>query len=146
MLKNLIFIVFIILVAASCKAKKMNQYKMIENSRERHGKWKEEYSSADGKFTSIGKYKKGEKVGVWKTTFQDKLYQKDRVRKSITKTKVFYPNGKLMEKGQSKVEVSDTERHWFYFGDWKYYDENGKLEYIKKYEDGKYFDSIFVKK
>lgn len=125
----------------------MNQYKMLsDKSQQRHGKWKLEYSGADGKYRDIGRYRKGERVGVWRTIFQDKLYQKDKIRKSITKTKVYYPNGKLMEKGQSRVDVSDNERHWYYFGNWKFYDENEKLKYIKKYVEGRPVDSISVVK
>ena len=57
-------------------------------------------------------------------------------------TKLYHLNGKIMEKGQSKLDVSDVQRHWYYFGDWKYYDEKGKLKYIKKYANGKKIDSI----
>ena len=69
-------------------------------------------------------------------------YQKDKIRKSVTNTKLYYPNGKIMEKGQSKLDISDAERHWYYFGDWKYFGENGNLKYIKRYADGKKIDSI----
>ncbi|MCX8523754.1 hypothetical protein OF897_07435 [Chryseobacterium formosus] len=121
----------------------MNQYMKIDSkTQKRHGKWKEEYSSDQGALIAVGKYKKGEKVGVWKTTFQDKLYQKDKIRKTVTKTKLYFPNGNVMERGQSKLDISESQRHWYYFGDWKYYDENGKLKYIKKYADGKKVDSI----
>ncbi|NMR34011.1 hypothetical protein HIO71_07275 [Chryseobacterium aquaticum] len=47
-----------------------------------------------------------------------------------------------MQSGQSKMDVSKNERHWYYFGDWKSYNEKGNLQYIKKYEDGKKVDSI----
>ena len=47
-----------------------------------------------------------------------------------------------MEKGMSKVDISTNERHWYYFGDWKYYDEQGNLKYIKKYDKGKKVDSL----
>lgn len=143
MIKNFLLLGLTFFVFTSCNTKKMNQYVKVENKwQKRHGKWKEEYSSDQGSLTAIGKYKMGEKVGVWKTTFEGKLYQKDKIRKNITKTKLYYPNGKIMETGQSKLDISDAQRHWYYFGDWKYYDENGKLKYIKKYADGKKVDSI----
>lgn len=145
MLKNLLLTLFSIFIFVSCKTE-LNQYIRIDSkTQKRHGKWKEEYSVENGKLTAIGKYKKGEKVGVWKTTFQDKLYQKDKIRKSVTKTKLYFPNGKIMQRGQSRFDISENERHWYYFGDWKYYDENGKLKYIKKYADGKKIDSISFK-
>lgn len=47
-----------------------------------------------------------------------------------------------MEQGQTKLDILKTDRHWYYFGDWKYYDENGKLRYVKKYENGDKIDNI----
>jgi len=143
MMKNIIPALLSIFVFISCKTKEMNQYKKFpDKTQKRHGKWKEEYSSDQGVLIAIGKYKNGEKVGIWKTTFEDKLYQKDKIRKSVTNTKLYYPNGKKMEKGQTKLDISDAERHWYYFGDWKYFGENGNLKYIKRYADGKKIDSI----
>ncbi|WP_228376033.1 toxin-antitoxin system YwqK family antitoxin [Chryseobacterium aquaticum] len=141
-MQKISLILLIVLLLASCNTK-MNQYiKDEKNVSKRHGKWKEEYSSDQGVLIAIGKYKNGEKVGIWKTTFEDKLYQKDKIRKNVTKTKLYHPNGKIMEKGQSKLDISDAERHWYYFGDWKYFGENGNLKYIKRYADGKKIDSI----
>lgn len=132
----------VLLIAVSCQSK-MNQYiKNEHNVSKRHGKWKEEYSSDEGTLVAVGKYKKGEKVGTWKTTLNNQLFQKDKIGKGITKTKVYHPNGKLMEQGQSRLDISKNEHHWYYFGDWKYYDEKGNLRYIKKYADGKKVDSI----
>lgn len=132
----------IFLVLVSCKTK-TNQYVTDEKKvSKRDGKWKEEYSADEGTLNAIGKYKMGEKVGVWKMTLNGRRYQKDVIRKDITKTKRYFPNGKIMEKGKSKIEISDRERHWFYDGPWKYYDESGKLLYIKVYHQGQKTDSI----
>jgi antitoxin component YwqK of YwqJK toxin-antitoxin module len=129
----------------SCKTK-INQYVKDEHDTDkRNGKWREEYSSNEGVLMATGKYKKGEKIGVWKIFSNDKLFQKDKIRRDITKTKKYFPNGKIMEKGQSKLEISQHERHWFYFGDWKFYNDRGELLYIKKYFNGNKTDSISFK-
>ncbi|WP_294278086.1 hypothetical protein [uncultured Chryseobacterium sp.] len=138
--------VLIVLCMASCTTK-MNQY--VEDDHhvsKRHGKWKEEYSADEGTLVAIGKYRNGEKTGTWKTFLGNKLYEKNKIRKDVTKTKRYYPNGKLMESGQSKLEVSDRERHWFYFGPWKYYTQEGRLSYIKIYKKGSKTDSISMAK
>lgn len=142
-----IFIVLVVsLFTFSCQMK-MNQYiKVSEKSQKRHGKWKEEYSTNEGTLVAVGRYKKGEKVGVWKTYFDNKLYQKENIRKDITKIKRYFPTGTIMEKGQTKLEISQHERHWFYSGDWKYYDDKGNLLYIKKYYKGSKTDSIPARK
>lgn len=135
-----------LLMIVSCKTK-MNQYIKDENKvNRRQGKWKEEYSSNDGILTAVGRYKKGEKVGVWKTYLDHQLFQRDKIGRKLTKVKVYYQNGKLMEQGQTRLDISKNGRHWYYFGDWKYYDKKGNLSYIKKYADGKKTDSISFKK
>ncbi|WP_312090016.1 hypothetical protein [Chryseobacterium sp.] len=133
---------FMLICLFSCN-QKINQYiKVPGKAQQRHGKWVEHYPAIEGEMTASGKYKNGEKIGVWKTIYQNKLYQKDVTRNNVTKTKVYHPNGKIMEKGMSKVDISTNERHWYYFGDWKYYDEQGNLKYIKKYDKGKKVDSL----
>ena len=42
--------------------------------------------------------------------------------------------------------LKKTENNWYYYGDWKCYDENGKLETIKKYDNGKKTDSVAIKR
>lgn len=150
-MKKIFILLLVLLSVVSCKTK-MNQYIKDENKvSKRDGKWKEEYSSDDGVLTAIGKYDKGEKKGVWKTyfdtkDFKHKLYQKDKIKKGLIKTRRYFPNGKIMEEGQSKLDISKDQRHWYYFGDWKYYNDKGELLYIKKYHDGKKADSISYKK
>ncbi|WP_307449152.1 MULTISPECIES: hypothetical protein [Chryseobacterium] len=141
-MKKIILFILMLAFLASCTSK-MNQYiKDDHNVNKRHGKWKEEYSADDGTMVALGKYRNGEKTGTWKTYLGNRLYEKNKIRKDITRTKRYYPDGKLMESGQSKLEVSDHERHWFYFGPWKYYNKEGKLSYIKIYNNGNKTDSI----
>lgn len=145
-MKKIFITTLLLLLTMSCQTK-MNQYvKVGEKSKKRHGKWKEEYPTNEGTLVAVGKYKKGEKVGVWKTYFDNKLYQKEHIRKNITKIKRYFPTGTIMEKGQTRLEISQNERHWFYSGDWKYYDDKKNLRYIKKYEKGKITDSISFNK
>ncbi len=142
---KLLFLLYCVFFV-SCKTK-INQYVKDDNStNKRNGKWEEEYASDEGTLISIGKYKKGEKIGIWKTFLNHQLFQKDKIRKDITKTKRYFPDGKMMEQGQSKFDISKEERHWFYFGDWKFYNDQGELLYIKKYFNGNKTDSISFKK
>lgn len=126
---------------------KLNQYSKDEHQvNKRNGKWGEEYSADEGTLVATGKYQAGEKKGTWKTPFNGRKYQKDVIRKEVTKIKKYFPNGSIMEKGQSRLEISDRERHWYYFGPWKYYDEKGKLLYVKNYRLGQKSDSISMVK
>jgi hypothetical protein len=60
----------------------MNQYSKDEkNVSKRHGKWKEEYSSDEGTLIAVGKYKNGEKAGIWKTTLNNQLFSERQDQK-----------------------------------------------------------------
>lgn len=146
MLKNFLLTLLSIFVFVSCQTKTNQYIKISDKVQKRHGKWKEEYPTEEGTLIATGRYKMGEKVGVWKTYLGDKLYQTEKIRRKKIKMFVYYKNGNIMERGQSKLDISETERHWYYFGDWKFYDENGKLKYIKKYTDGKKKDSVSLNK
>lgn len=146
MLKNFLLTLLSILVFVSCQTKTNQYIKISDKVQKRHGKWKEEYPTEEGTLITKGRYKMGEKVGVWKTFVGDKLYQKEKIGRKKTKMFVYHRNGNIMERGQTKLDISETERHWYYFGDWKFYDENGKLKYIKKYTDGKKIDSVSFNK
>ncbi|MDI5888981.1 hypothetical protein [Flavobacterium yafengii] len=43
------------------------------------------------------------------------------------------------------METSDKYAHWFYFGDWNFFNEDGKLITIKKYNNGESLSEIEIK-
>lgn len=138
---------FFLLTLISCK-NEVNQYQTVrKNVKLKTGKWVEKDDYPDQKYVSIGKYEKGEKTGVWKVYLNGALYQKDKFKDSITRTKFYYPDGKILKKGVSKTIEDHQSILWYYHGKWKFYDDNGKLEYIKiYYRDSNKTDSINIKK
>ncbi len=138
---------FLLLILYSCKPAKINQYKInVDKSRYRTGFWVEDESTDIGTVQSKGSYRKGNKIGTWKTYYQDHLIQKEKFKIDRSKVFVYHPNGKIHQRGQTKTEINVDNYHWFYYGDWKYYDETGQLQYIKKYENGNKIDSININK
>lgn len=122
---------------------KVNQYQKISNTlRVKTGKWVIEDHYPNENYKSAGRYKVNEKVGVWRTYLNGKIYQKDRYKGNVICTKIFHPNGKLAQKGQSKTNTNKDSVVWFYFGKWSYYDDNGKLDHIKIFYKNKKSDSI----
>ena len=142
------FILFtaVLLISCSVKSSRFNKYVIDEKgNQKRNGMWIENSLSNNGELQEKGKYRNGEKVGLWKTSFEGKIYQKERFLKDYSKVKVYYPNGVLMQQGKTQTDVSEKERHWFYQGEWKFYDKNGKYIYSKFYDKGNKVDSAFVK-
>lgn len=136
------FLFAITFIFVSCVPVEINQYIKDGKIQKRDGKWIETNATEEGEFVSKGKYIKGDKVRVWRTYIDNEIYQKDVYRKDLIKTKIFHPNGRIKIKGHSTTEITDDYIHWFYTGDWKYYNEKGKLIYIKKYSKGKPLDSV----
>ena len=137
------FIFLVFLTSCMSQNDKINQYTKYENGvKQRNGAWEEKYSSDIGELKGIGKYKNGQKTGLWVTKFQNQIYQKERFRKNTSKVKIYHKNGVLREKGKTRTNENDSQIHWFYDGPWKIYDETGKHIYTKIYKNGSPIDSI----
>lgn len=111
--------------------------------------------SFDGKFVSVdsleylyvikGRHKKGVQVGKWKYYYNSILDRKEIYKGNTCFTKYFHKNRKLKQKGYTKIEYKKVETHWYYHGNWKYYNSKRKLIVIKNYQKGEFKDSLIIK-
>ena len=120
------------LLISGCKSKPVNQ--TIDKKKE--GIWIDNYEQDSIKYKSVEQYKHDEPVKKWKSYIDGKIYKTEKYKNGICTVKYYYKNGKLQSKGKTKIETDTNEMHWFYFGDWKFYSEKGKLIEIKKYNKG----------
>jgi antitoxin component YwqK of YwqJK toxin-antitoxin module len=125
---------FLILLLIGCKTAPVNQ----KVNKKRVGLWIEQYEIDSTKYKSVGKYKNGDPIKKWHYYSNDAINKKEIYRKNKCTVTYYHPNGNIQSKGKTKLTITGPEMHWFYFGDWKYYDENGKLISIKKYENGEF--------
>lgn len=117
----------------SCISCKINQTKHGEPV----GRWV--YTSEiDGKTEkTTGRYtRKGLQKGIWKYTYDGRLYKKEAFVGNTAFVTEYHPNGNIAAEGQTKLEASKDTLHWFYFGDWFWYDQKGKLKAVKNYYKG----------
>lgn len=103
---------------------------------QRHGRWKETYSDGNQEFKSVGRYDHGDEIRRWKYFQGGKKFKVERYRDSVCETTFFHRNGKIASQGITRVVLTEKERHWFYSGDWKHFDETGKLVLIRNYDEG----------
>ena len=143
MARFLLFVSAFVLLA-SC-SKKINQYVTQDKIKVRDGRWVEKDKDELGEYISKGKYKLGNKIGTWKTTYQGKRYHREKFKGNTSWIIFYHPNGKKMEEGASKVEHTSTYVNWYYDGLWKYYNEDGSLRTTKVF-DFKKADSTIVDK
>ena len=128
-----ITILCFLFLLTGCKIKPINQ----KINKKREGHWIEKYNQDSLEYKSIGKYKKGEPVKKWRYLVNNAIIKKEIYKRDICFTTFYHKNGKIQSKGKTKFVENKLEMHWFYLGKWKFFDENGKVILIKKYDEGK---------
>jgi antitoxin component YwqK of YwqJK toxin-antitoxin module len=137
-MKNVFIILCLTLSLIGCKTTPINQ----KENKKRIGLWIEEYSIDSTKYKSVGKYKNGDPTKKWLYYINNRISKKEIYRKNKCTITFYNKNGTIQSNGKTKTVVTGPEMHWFYYGDWKYFDENGKLISIKKFENGEFVSEI----
>ncbi|MET1055076.1 MAG: hypothetical protein ABWY16_07185 [Pedobacter sp.] len=107
------------------------------NNNVRVGKWITVYNLDKVIYKRVEHYKRGRERGTCKVYANHVLESKEKYRKDTCYTTFYYPDGKISSTGRStKKRELDGSLHWYYVGDWMYYDKNGKLELIRNYLNG----------
>ncbi|MWB94275.1 hypothetical protein GON26_07870 [Flavobacterium sp. GA093] len=140
-MRQFIILFFCGILLLGCKSKSINQ--KIDKKRE--GVWIDAYTQDSIVYKSIEHYKKDLPVKKWKSYINGKIYKTEKYKNGICTVKYYYENGKLQSKGKTRIDVSAAETHWFYFGDWKFYSDKGKLTEIKKYNNGELISEQKIK-
>ena len=135
-----LFTIIAIISILGCKSKS-NQ--MINHLRE--GRWIT-IDTLDVIYTIKGRYKKGIEIGAWRHFSNDRIVRKEKYSKNgICKIIFYHPNGKIMKKGNTKMENTTNETHWYYFGKWRFYNTKGGLDSVSVYKKENFTDSLKVK-
>ncbi len=132
-MRKIIIFVIVLFSMISCKT---NQ----TINKKREGRWIENYYLDSTKYKSVGYYKNDDPIKKWKYYLNNKLIKKD-----FCKTKFFYENRKLESKGKTQLDQNTKKLHWYYTGIWKYYNQQGKLTTIKKYNKGEFISEHTIK-
>lgn len=134
------FCIFFIIVftIVSCK---INQVK----NNERHGKWIDYNTVENVNYKTVGRFKKGIEKGSHRQFANKKLNRKEKYNNGICQTTYYYPNGKILSEGNTQLDLTEKEIHWYYQGEWKFYDEKGKLLGTKIYNKGNLINQTEIK-
>jgi antitoxin component YwqK of YwqJK toxin-antitoxin module len=127
---NFKFITTVLL--ACCSACKINRVR----DGARVGKWIERDTINAVAYKSIGRYRRDFEKGTWRKYADGQLIKKEIYGDSICHVLNYNNNGNISREGYTRLRVSGKETHWFYFGDWLSYDENGKLQSVDTYYEG----------
>lgn len=134
---------FIILLIIPVFCKSVNgqicsrQYNKFDKEKQRTGLWIEYYDIDKKSISAKIHYRKGSQRGIcwfYHQNGEPRLkwhYYPKRIR-----AKYYFENGKLEQKGWSKVEDEKGSVHYYWHGKWKFYDEERKLIRTTIYENG----------
>lgn len=138
LLYSTVILLISILFFLGCKTK-INQVK--NNLPE--GKWVM-IDTLEYPYITKGKYHKGKEIGTWKYTYNGKLDRKEKYKNGQCFTKFYYPNGKLMKKGYTQFDDNEKEAHWFYTGDWDFFNDKGQLVSVKTFDKGQMIKTLHL--
>lgn len=131
------FLILLLIVASSCKTNRTVNH-------ERVGKWVYKDTVNGILYKSKGKYKKSREIKTWRYFENGKLVKTEKYSDTICHIKTYDSKGRLSATGKSIIVDKGDETHWFLTGDWIFFDENGRIIGIKKYENGELISEIEI--
>jgi hypothetical protein len=131
-----------ILLLFGCKTNPINQ----KVAKKREGLWIENYSlDSASHYKSVGKYHHGDPIKKWKYYLNGKIIKKEVYKHNVCHTTTYHQNGRIQSKGLTKTTADTIQTHWFYTGEWKFYNDKGKLIGLKKYKEGELLSDTAIK-
>lgn len=103
-----------------------------------HGRWKV-YLGDDKKLIRNGRFRHGAEVGKWKYYYPSgTLYMLEKYNRRDNSIQVskYYENGSLARTGTARIIRSTFKDHYYWFGEWQVYDEQGAFSHTETYKEG----------
>lgn len=143
-MKNSIVQIFLILTffIHSCSQKnRLNRHGY------RTGRWLTYLDSAKTIKSFEGRFRNGNTVGKsYYYTTTGVLERREINRFKVLKTTFYYPNKTVRLKGKARIDDLSDKIHYYFYGRWKYYDEDGKLSKYCYYDKGQLVKTIYIDK
>ena len=133
------------LFALHFSAQDINRF---NKKRERTGKWITYTDASHTKKLSEVKYRNGNVVGTAKYyNTEGQLERVEKKRRRKIKTAIYYPGTEVIRnKGNARIVVTDEKIHYFFYGKWIYYSEDGKPFKYVYYEKGQIVKTEYADK
>lgn len=122
--------------------KKLFGQNKLNRNQEHVGRWKyNDDKENPHQITSKGRFKNGKQVKKWKYFYpsgQLYLVEKYDSKKDfrVLNATYYHPNGNVMHVGQAVQENTKDKIHYYWIGNWHYYNEDGSLKKTVVYEKG----------
>lgn len=123
---------FTAIVIVSCSPTLTNQ----TLNKKREGHWIEKYSLDSLHYRSVGHYTNDEPIKKWRYYLDGEIIKKEKYKARFCKTRLYHKNGRLQSKGKTVLDTSGKYPHWYYDGEWKSYNNDGRLLSRRIYREG----------
>ena len=125
-------------------AQSINQF---NNKGKRTGKWIIYLDDSNNVKSFEGKFRNGISVGTcYYYTNEGVLEKKDVKKFRKLKTTFYHPNGKVRLKGNARLENLPDRIHYYFYGQWKVFDETGVLIKSNYYTKGELTRTVYFDK
>jgi antitoxin component YwqK of YwqJK toxin-antitoxin module len=108
----------------------------------RVGKWVYKDTVNGILYKSKGRYNKSIEINTWRYYENRKLVKTEKYIDGICHIKTFDNKGRITSTGQSMMVEEQDGTHWYIIGEWTFFDQNGKVIGIKKYEKGELVSEV----
>lgn len=92
-----------------------------------------------------GRFNKGKEVGIWRYYLNGKLVRKEKYNGEMANVRFYHENGKIESEGKTWTDNSPKHVHWYYSGNWNFYDTSGSLVVTRQYEKGEIINEVDYK-
>jgi antitoxin component YwqK of YwqJK toxin-antitoxin module len=122
-------VLFCFIICTSCGINK-------RRNGEKVGKWISVDTLNSDIYKNIEFYKKGQAVKTWKNYKNKNLVKSEKYKGNSSIIKFYNNSKKVIATGKTKLDETTELAHWYYDGDWFYYNDDGKLTATKTYYNG----------
>lgn len=123
-----------------------SQPNKLNKNLQRKGKWITYEDSLKTIKSFEGRFRNGNPVGKSIYYLNGRIDRVEKKRFRKLKTTLYHADGKIKAKGNAWLVDSDSLMHYFFYGKWKYFDENGKLFKYVYFDNGQITKTDYLHK
>lgn len=141
----LLVLVFILFADLNAQILHKNLNKLDEDGK-RKGLWISYWDEEEKVPMSVARYKKGREVGVSKEYHMNgNLRLKFRYGEERIRVKYYDEDRRLEQKGWAILDYNEVDTHYYWHGEWKYFNNKRKLQKVKYYQHGEEISQVDIR-
>lgn len=142
-MKSVISILILILFISSSANAQLFRKKKTSDPTVRNGVYYEYWDRDSTKLSAKGYFCDNKPCKTWKYYWEDGIRRMKVKYKEQLKMKYYKSSGQLDKKGYAYLDLDSEMIHFYWHGEWKYFDDKRKLYRIALFEKGNLIEVTF---